>query len=372
VSGLLDDLTMVDRLEEIRLEQSQIVDGHFDIAGADAAYAQVFRDYGVDVEALGPEAAAWIRTRSIAVELAVALDDWAMARLLGKGKDDGSWKQLLLIARVADPNPLRTRVRQALETRSKDALEQLANTVAGADLPATTLDLVGKALRDLGASAQAIALLREGQRRYPGDFWLNQNLALLLKMAKPPQSQEAIRFHTAALALRPDNPGVFNNLGNALRDQGRLDEAEAAYRKAIELKSDCFEAYNNLGIALRDKGAMDEAVTAYRKAIELKPDLAIAHYNLGITLGKQGRTQEAIAAYQGAIRAKPDYARAYVNLGALLCDQKRDYDGAIAAFRKAIEVQADSAEAYGNLGIALQNKGALDEAVAAFFARRSI
>src|SRR5207253_1006763 len=37
--GLLDDLAMVERLEEVRLEQSQVVDGHFDIAGADAAYA---------------------------------------------------------------------------------------------------------------------------------------------------------------------------------------------------------------------------------------------------------------------------------------------------------------------------------------------
>jgi hypothetical protein len=54
--ALLADQAMIERLEEIRLQQSAVKDSHFDIAGADAAYAQAFRDYGMDVEALGPAA----------------------------------------------------------------------------------------------------------------------------------------------------------------------------------------------------------------------------------------------------------------------------------------------------------------------------
>ena len=39
------------------------------------------------------------------------------------------------------------------------------------------------------------------------------------------------------------------------KDQGKLDEAVACYRRALELKPDYAEAHNNLGIALRTRGS---------------------------------------------------------------------------------------------------------------------
>ena len=76
----------------------------------------------------------------------------------------------------------------------------------------------------------------------------------------------------------------MTNLGNELRDQGKLDEAIAAYRQAIGLKPELAEAHSNLGIALEDQGKLDEAVAAYRQAISIKPDFAEAYSNLGNAL----------------------------------------------------------------------------------------
>ena len=61
----------------------------------------------------------------------------------------------------------------------------------------------------------------------------------------------------------------------AFKDQGKLDEAVACYRRALELKPDFAEAHNNLGNALKDQGKLDEAVACYRRALELKPDYAV-------------------------------------------------------------------------------------------------
>ncbi len=36
--------------------------------------------------------------------------------------------------------------------------------------------------------------------------------------------------------MQPDNPDIFGNLGNVLKQEGRLDEAIAAYRSAVRLK----------------------------------------------------------------------------------------------------------------------------------------
>ena len=51
-----------------------------------------------------------------------------------------------------------------------------------------------------------------------------------------------------------DYADAYNNLGNALRDQGKLDEAIEAYNKALRIKPDYVGAYNNMGIALKNQG----------------------------------------------------------------------------------------------------------------------
>ena len=68
-----------------------------------------------------------------------------------------------------------------------------------------------------------------------------------------------------------------------MKDQGKLDEAVACYRRALELKPDFAEAHSNLGNALKDQGKLDEAIACYRRALELKPDYAEAHSNLVYT-----------------------------------------------------------------------------------------
>ena len=168
-----------------------------------------------------------------------------------------------------------------------------------------------------------------------------------------------------ALELKPNYAKTHNNLGNALRAQGRLEDAIAAYRKAQELKPAYAEAHNNLGIALQEQGGLEDAIAAYGKALELKPHYADAHNNLGNALKDQGRLEDAIAAYRKALELKPDHADAHNNLGIALQEQGRLED-AIAAYRKALELKPDHAEAHNNLGNAFKDQGKLDEAVAAY------
>ena len=53
-----------------------------------------------------------------------------------------------------------------------------------------------------------------------------------------------------------------------LRDQRKLDDALAAYRKAIELEPDDPHAHVGLGHVLYDLRKLDDAQRAYHKAIE--------------------------------------------------------------------------------------------------------
>jgi tetratricopeptide (TPR) repeat protein len=137
-------------------------------------------------------------------------------------------------------------------------------------------------------------------------------------------------------------------VANALKEQGKLDEAIASYNKTLAIKPDYAEAYNNMGNALKDQGKLDEAIEAYNKALAIKPDFAEAYYNMGNALKEQGKLDEAIAPYNKALSFKPDYAEAYNNKGNALKDQGK-LDEAIDAYSKALSLKPDYAEAHRNL-----------------------
>ena len=132
--------------------------------------------------------------------------------------------------------------------------------------------------------------------------------------AQTPYWRNSETLWTHTLACTSDNVIAHNNLGNALLQKGKVDEAIAHFQKALEIKPDYAEAHNNLGNALLQKGNVDEAITHYQKALEIKPDYAEAHNNLGNALLKKGRVDEAIAHYQMALQIKPVYPQALNNL----------------------------------------------------------
>ncbi|WP_175753078.1 tetratricopeptide repeat protein [Burkholderia ambifaria] len=164
-----------------------------------------------------------------------------------------------------------------------------------------------------------------------------------------------------SLAARPD-ASYFNNLGNMLRECGRLDDAIAHYRRAVALRPDYPEAHNNLGNALRDARDPAEAMQSCSRAIELRPGYAEAYNNLGNVLQDLGELDAAAASYGKAIAFHPAYAEAHSNLGNVLRAQDRHAD-AIVHYRRAIELNPALRVAHRGLAIALRATDDFDGAL---------
>src|SRR4029077_8686861 len=124
------------------------------------------------------------------------------------------------------------------KNHDRKALERLAQEVDVRVQPPQVLILLDRALRACDAKEAAVALLKRARDAFPGDFWINQDLGEALQVGARPEYEEAIRYLTAAEALRPRSPGVRVNLATALYKDGRVDEAFVAVRQAIELKPD--------------------------------------------------------------------------------------------------------------------------------------
>jgi Flp pilus assembly protein TadD len=155
-----------------------------------------------------------------------------------------------------------------------------------------------------------------------------------------------------AVEVIPDNYVAHFSLGNALAEQGRLDEALVHYYAALRVKPDLAKAHGNVGVILARQGKLAEAVAHYAEALRLNPDLPEAHNNLGAALADQGRIEEAIAHYERALRLRPDYADAHTNLGMALAAQGK-IDLAIAHYSEALRLDPGHPGARYNLERAL-------------------
>ena len=171
----------------------------------------------------------------------------------------------------------------------------------------------------------------------------------------------AVEANQAAVTLSPQDPEAHSNLGNTLKDLGRLDEAESSYNKAIALRPKCAKTHCDLGITLQKLGRLTEAEASYTRAIVLDPKYAEAHTNLGNTLKDIGRVDEAKACYSLAIELQPDCARANFNLGVLFQEINKLKE-AEKCYSRAIFLKQDFVHAHTNLGVILQRLGRLDEA----------
>ncbi len=168
-----------------------------------------------------------------------------------------------------------------------------------------------------------------------------------------------------AIAQNGRIPAFHNNLGNALKAQGKLQEAAACYRGALAHEPNHVGALFNLGLVLQMQGQLQAAVASYRRTLSLKPDYAEAHGNLGNTLQALGRLEEAVACYGQALRHRPNYAEAHSNLGNVLMAQGK-YAEAVASHGRALTHMPDYAEAHHNLGLALMEQDEVDAAVSSY------
>lgn len=110
-------------------------------------------------------------------------------------------------------------------------------------------------------------------------------------------------------------------MGNALKDQGRLEKTIEAYDKCITLRLNYSNVYFNMGNTLREHGRLDKAIEIYKRCIILNSDYAAECYkNIGIALKDQGKMEDALEAFNKTIKLKHDDIEVFYNIGFILKD----------------------------------------------------
>ncbi|HLW25313.1 MAG TPA: winged helix-turn-helix domain-containing protein [Steroidobacteraceae bacterium] len=157
-------------------------------------------------------------------------------------------------------------------------------------------------------------------------------------------SEEAVRYNKEAIALSPLDPVNWESLGYHLLWAGRLDEAEAAIRKALEMRSTIDSAHSMLGIIHLLRGELKAASAEFeheKNNADGGPNyggLACVYHALGRhaesdrMLARVAQRGESVAYYLAqihAFRGEPDAAfewleRAYLHRNADIIFIKTD------------------------------------------------
>jgi tetratricopeptide (TPR) repeat protein len=207
-----------------------------------------------------------------------------------------------------------------------------------------------------------------------GRFYWNKRNADALKKSIEYFNQAIQQDPTFALAYAglSDSYNVLPFYSAASPEQS-IPKGKEAARKALELDDSLAEAHTALAYELV---AYDwnfaESSKEFQRAIELNPNYATAHQWYGYrTLVCLGRIDEAIAEVRQAAQLDPLSLIINADLGELYIQAGR-YDEAVEQLRRTIEMDPNFYNAHFRLGKALEQKRAVQDALAEYEKARQL
>jgi len=137
---------------------------------------------------------------------------------------------------------------------------------------------------------------------------------------------------------------------------GRLDDAEALYRRVLAASPAEIDALRLLGVLRFQRGDSADAEKWLHEALRAAPAYAKTHDNLGFVLSGLGRNDEALAALRRAVEIEPTNPSFLFNLANLLVNTQRSEE-AMTVLKQLLAVDATHVTAHQLMATMLLKQG---------------
>ena len=227
--------------------------------------------------------------------------------------------------------------------------------------PQDLYDRAGKAF-DAGDTSHAIKLYEELLKQVPDSIEARTNLGAAL--AQEGRYDQALQQYRLALAHDPQNETVLLNLALAFYKQGDFSQAHSQLDTLHKLHPSNQQAFLLLADCDLRLGRFQDAIALVRPAFDAHPDDPALEYILGTALIQDGQTQKGSAVIDRIMRSG-DSAVAGVLVGSAQF-AAGEYKLAAATLEKALAANPEIPGAWTLYGRALLNNGEIDKAKAGF------
>jgi tetratricopeptide (TPR) repeat protein len=160
--------------------------------------------------------------------------------------------------------------------------------------------------------------------------------------------RNSISLFSHALEVTPKNVVAHINLGAALEQAGRAEEARPHYEEAIAIEPTRAQAHHNLANILDFQGHFLEALPHFQEAIRLRPREALPRCSLGQALVGQGRIAEGLAQYAVAMELAPADPQPHYLTGVAQLKQ-RQFAAAAGNFREGLRLNPNHVKSLARL-----------------------
>jgi tetratricopeptide (TPR) repeat protein len=156
--------------------------------------------------------------------------------------------------------------------------------------------------------------------------------------------EEAIAAYQAIVQKFPETYILYRNIANCYFQMEKYDLAEEYYKKVLEKDPEDTESLLGIGNTYANRGENEKALEWYNKIDFDKISDPLVLYNIGSNFYTQGQYQEALKYYRKAVELKSDFLDALYQLGLVNLSLGNNQD-AIDAFERYLKIDSDSGRA---------------------------
>ncbi|HSE21312.1 MAG TPA: tetratricopeptide repeat protein [Pyrinomonadaceae bacterium] len=197
-----------------------------------------------------------------------------------------------------------------LQPSHEEARERLRVASARKNLLPTVDDLKRRVLEDplnaslraeLGQTYNSLAMNAEAEQEYLKAVELDPKNSdfhgrLCVNYSEWDKFDKAVECYKEAVK-KDANHVYYMSLGDVYQNQGKLDEAIAAYQKSLEKKPTFTFSLYKLAYAYMKKGEPQNAIEPLRKMLAVEPNNTFGNHALGIAYAQTGNNDGAMQQY---------------------------------------------------------------------------
>lgn len=250
------------------------------------------------------------------------MDDSGVPTLLGEaslilGRPKLAWKYLEL-ALAGEDVPIAAKKLKALalarDEQWQNSLGAFGEVLAEDPSDGEMRRECAKVLSKLGYNREAASIFADYLdpfRHYIGkqpaiieSGWIMKPGQVLERLL-PGAAERAAKIESVG---RPEDYRVWYDLGNVFLDGEEYEASVACYKRALRVHPDYYDALHNMGIALEEMGRHDDALQMYDAAVEADPETPEAYLSIAELLEEMDpeETDEIALNYLMYFRLDPD------------------------------------------------------------------